>query len=136
MATKPLIGINGDFRPARKETIALSWFNTGYYDSVVTAGGLPALIPPLAEDRDLKQYLKADGAGGDALVSPNDGKPVVIVPGVAMDATPAEGERSIVAYERTGVNGKRMMVDVRGMVHIVSDNEFATIKFVGGHKPK
>ena len=35
MATKPLIGINGDFRPAAKDATALSWFNTGYYDSII-----------------------------------------------------------------------------------------------------
>lgn len=55
--TKPLIGINGDFRPTRKEQIALSWFNTGYYDSVTAAKGIPMLIPPLSDDADLKQYL-------------------------------------------------------------------------------
>ena len=37
MATKPLIGLNGDFRPARKDAIALSWFNTGYYDSITAS---------------------------------------------------------------------------------------------------
>ena len=38
MATKPLIGINGDFRPSgRRMRRALSWFNTGYYDSISAA---------------------------------------------------------------------------------------------------
>jgi hypothetical protein len=91
---------------------------------------------PPSSANDLKPYLKDAGGGADLLVSPNDGKPVVIVPGVAMDATPADDEQSIVAYDQTGVNGKRMMVDVRGMVHTVSDQEFAKIKFVGGHKPR
>ncbi len=58
MSTKPVIGINGDFRAARKEAHALSWFNTGYYDSVVEAGGLPMLIPPYADDEDLRQSLQ------------------------------------------------------------------------------
>jgi hypothetical protein len=89
--------------------------------------------PPTSAD-DLKPYLKDGGA--DALKSPNDGLPVVIVPGVSMDGTAGEGERSIVAYEQKGINGKRILVDVRGMVHFVTDTEFATIKFVGGHKPK
>jgi putative glutamine amidotransferase len=57
MARKPLIGINADFRPARKDSIPLSWLNTGYYDSITAAGGLPAVLPPLAEDDDLKQFL-------------------------------------------------------------------------------
>jgi len=54
---KPLIGINGDFRPTRSDQPALSWFNTGYYDSVTAAGGLPMLISPLASDEDLEQML-------------------------------------------------------------------------------
>lgn len=58
MATKPVIGMNGEYRAPRKEDIALSWFNTGYYDSVTTTGGLPLLVPPLADDRDLKQFLQ------------------------------------------------------------------------------
>ena len=57
MSGKPVIGINGDFRAERKDAVALSWFNTGYYDSVTAAGGLPALIPPLADEDDLSQYV-------------------------------------------------------------------------------
>lgn len=59
---KPVIGINGDFRASRKDVHALSWFNTGYYDSVTKAGGLPILIPPYNDDEDLKQIL--DGLDG------------------------------------------------------------------------
>ncbi len=55
---KPLIGINGDFRPAKKDAGALSWFNTGYYDSVTASGGIPMLIPPLANDADMTQILR------------------------------------------------------------------------------
>lgn len=55
---KPLIGFNGDFRPARKDAIALSWFNTGYYDSITAAGGLPIPLTPMALDSDLRQMLE------------------------------------------------------------------------------
>jgi len=58
MSAKPLIGINGDFRAEGKQSVPLSWYNTGYYDSVSAAGGLPVLVPPLVEDADLKQFLK------------------------------------------------------------------------------
>ena len=58
MSRKPLIGINGEFRALRKDAIPLSWYNTGYYDSVTAAGGLPFLIAPLASDDDLKQCLE------------------------------------------------------------------------------
>lgn len=64
MSTKPIIAINGDYRPERKDAIALSWFNSGYYDSISAAGGVPMLIPPLAEDDDLSQLL----AGVDGIV--------------------------------------------------------------------
>ncbi len=57
MSAKPVIGINGEFRDAGKESPALSWVAAGNYDSVASAGGLPVLIPPLADDEDLKQYL-------------------------------------------------------------------------------
>ena len=90
--------------------------------------------PPTSAN-DLRRYLKQELGGPDPLVSPRDGKPVVIVPGVAMDVRPEGGEQSIVAYEQTGVNGTRLMVDARGMVHTVTDKEFAEIKFVGGHQP-
>lgn len=57
MSAKPTIAINGDFRPKRKDAIPLSWFNTGYYDSITAAGGLPMPMPPFAEDDDLNQFL-------------------------------------------------------------------------------
>lgn len=70
MSKKLVIGINGDFRPSGKDHVALSWYNTGYYDSVTAAGGLPMLVPPYASDDDLKQVLDTlDGLilGGCAL---------------------------------------------------------------------
>ena len=85
---------------------------------------------------DLKKFLKEEGDAADPLISLNDGKPVVIVPGVPKEAPQEPGLQSIVAYEQTGVNGKRMMVDIRGMIHTVTDLEFAKIKFAGGHTPK
>jgi len=89
--------------------------------------------PPTADD--LKPFLKQHGDPEALLISPLDGKQLVIVPGFSPDIEPGEGERSIVAYEQSGVDGKRMTVDVRGTVVFVSDDEFAQIKFVGGHKP-
>jgi hypothetical protein len=90
---------------------------------------------PPASANDLRPFLRQEPGAPDPLVSPNDGKPVVIVPGVTMDR-PAEPDiQSIVAYEQTGVNGKRLVVDVRGMVRTVTDKEFVEIKFVGGHQP-
>ena len=60
VAKKPIIGINGDYRPAKaeqKNAAALSWYNAGYFDSVTASGGVPVLLPPYASDDDLKQVL-------------------------------------------------------------------------------
>ncbi len=56
--TKPIIGINGDYRAGRGEQNSLSWFNSGYYEAIVAAGGIPVLIPPVSSDEDLTQILK------------------------------------------------------------------------------
>ena len=39
MESKPLIGLNADFRSARKDSPAFSYICAGYYDSVAKAGG-------------------------------------------------------------------------------------------------
>ena len=68
MTKKPVIGINGDFRPGRHDAAALSWFNTGYYDCITASkidtagnnkasncpGGLPILLPPYLEEEDIE----------------------------------------------------------------------------------
>ena len=75
-APKPVIGINGDFRGPKADSSlpALSWFNAGYFDTVTKGGGLPSLVPPLADDADLRQYLgMLDGlllAGGPLDLDP------------------------------------------------------------------
>ncbi len=58
---KPTIGITGDFRPERYNGEALSWFNAGYYDSVIGAGGLPFMIPPFDNDDDIRMALEKLG---------------------------------------------------------------------------
>jgi hypothetical protein len=84
---------------------------------------------------DLKPFLKEHGDPDTLLVSPLDGKPIIIVPGIIPGTEPGDDEQMIVAYEREGVNGKRMTVDIRGTVVIVSADDFAQIKFAGGHQP-
>ncbi len=55
---KPIVGLTGDFRPERFNGAALSWFNTGYYDSISSAGGIPMLLPPLENDDDLNRMME------------------------------------------------------------------------------
>ena len=39
--TKPLIGLNADYRAAKKDSPAFSYRHAGYYDAIVEAGGIP-----------------------------------------------------------------------------------------------
>jgi len=71
MTKKPVIGINGDYRPASVKSGPLSFFWSGYYDCVSASrietagnnkarncpGGLPLLIPPLAEEEDIEAVV-------------------------------------------------------------------------------
>lgn len=58
MNDKPIIAINADFRAAKSETFSFSWMHSGYYDSVSKSGGIPLMLPPLAEDDDLRRILE------------------------------------------------------------------------------
>ena len=68
---RPLIGINMDFRAPVKGRAPHSYLHNGYYDCVLTAGGLPVILPPLIKEADLAPILdKLDGViltGGDDL---------------------------------------------------------------------
>jgi putative glutamine amidotransferase len=77
MFGKPFIGLNMDYRAATKDAPAFSFVAAGYYDAVTEAGGIPILIPPLADDHDLTQILdRVDGmvlVGGADLDPRRDG---------------------------------------------------------------
>ncbi len=70
MAAKPLIGINTDFRPSRKEHAALSFIAAGYYDGIINSGGVPIIMPPLADEDDTIRLL--DMLDGVVLVGGSD----------------------------------------------------------------
>lgn len=57
MGSKPLIGINADYRSVKKDSPAYSYLCAGYFDAVTKAGGIPIVIPPLADEDDLEQVL-------------------------------------------------------------------------------
>ncbi len=57
MSCKPFIGLNADFRAAKQDTPAYSYLSAGYYDSIVAAGGIPVVVPPLTEEDDLQCVL-------------------------------------------------------------------------------
>ncbi|MCA9261139.1 MAG: gamma-glutamyl-gamma-aminobutyrate hydrolase family protein [Planctomycetales bacterium] len=75
--TKPLIGINADFRSGKHDSPAFTYVAAGYYDAVIQAGGLPVLLPPYEEEDDIQQALNMlDGlllVGGADLDPRRDG---------------------------------------------------------------
>lgn len=75
--TKPLIGINADYRSAQGDTPAFSYVAGGYYDSILEAGGLPVIIPPYTTEEDIDAILnRLDGVllvGGADLDPRRDG---------------------------------------------------------------
>jgi len=63
MTTKdrPLIGINCDY-VAPKGRTPVTALHSGYYECVLSAGGLPVMIPPLVKEHDLAPILdRLDG---------------------------------------------------------------------------
>jgi len=77
MNSKPLIGLNADYRSAKKDSPAFSYIQAGYYDAIVKAGGIPVVIPPLADEDDLNRVVDlVEGlvfVGGADLDPRNDG---------------------------------------------------------------
>jgi len=77
MTSRPLIGLNGDFRAARRDAPAYCFLCAGYFDSLTRAGAIPVVIPPLKDTDDLSRVLDfLDGvvlAGGADLDPRLDG---------------------------------------------------------------
>jgi putative glutamine amidotransferase len=57
MRKKPMIGLNADYRAAKKDAPAFTFVASGYYDAITAVGGIPVVIPPLADEADLKRVL-------------------------------------------------------------------------------
>jgi putative glutamine amidotransferase len=77
MHRKPLIGINADYRAAKKDSPAYSFLTSGYYDRIIAAGGIPLVVPLLEAESDLARVLETlDGfvmIGGQDLDPRRDG---------------------------------------------------------------
>lgn len=70
MGTKPVIGLNADFRSARRDCPAISYVSSAYYDALSRAGAVPVIVPPLEDAEDMNRVLNMlDGfvfvGGGD-----------------------------------------------------------------------
>jgi len=70
MQTKPLVGLNADFRAATKDSPSFSYIQSGYVDAIHKAGALPVIVPPLQDEEDLNQLL--DGMDGFVLIGGAD----------------------------------------------------------------
>jgi putative glutamine amidotransferase len=75
--SKPIIGLNADFRAAANGRSSFSYLDAGYYDAVSASGAIPVVIPPVEEDDDLAEVLNhVDGlvlVGGADLDPRRDG---------------------------------------------------------------
>src|SRR5687767_8083125 len=58
MRRKPLIGLNADYRPSRKEGLALTYVPAGYYNAIQASGGIPLILPPMEDKNDLVRVLE------------------------------------------------------------------------------
>jgi len=70
MHRKPIIGLNADYRSAKKDSPAYSFLAAGYYDRILAAGGIPVIVPPLESEDDLNQVL--DSLQGFAMIGGQD----------------------------------------------------------------
>lgn len=57
MVSKPLIGLNTNYRSASKDAPAYALLTAGYFDCVAKAGAIPLMIPPIDEEHDLARVL-------------------------------------------------------------------------------
>jgi putative glutamine amidotransferase len=55
--SKPIIGINADYRSATKDKPAFSFLAAGYAEAVSKAGGIPVVLPPMEDPNDISQLL-------------------------------------------------------------------------------
>ena len=87
------------------------------------AGANKGRMPASLED--LKQFAKKSTppAGDDLFVSPRDHEPYVSRPSVQM-SMPGVGEKKLLAYEKTGVNGKHYVAYTTTEVEEVDEGRF------------
>ncbi|MCL4190357.1 MAG: gamma-glutamyl-gamma-aminobutyrate hydrolase family protein [Thermoguttaceae bacterium] len=57
MNRKPIIGVNADYRSARKDAPAFSYLCAGYFDALTKAGAIPLVIPPIMDEDDIDRVL-------------------------------------------------------------------------------
>ncbi len=133
-ASGPAIAGCGDRRPRGSLSLGaeqeLTYIALAYGD----AHGASAAVPTDADE--LKPYLKTFGDPDDLLVSPNDGKPYVVV----WKANPAVVRLNTwgcFRFSPTSRKGRRQraVTDVRGRPMTIPEKDLEKLTFVRGHKP-
>jgi putative glutamine amidotransferase len=75
--SKPLIGMNADFRAAKRDAPAYTYVASGYFDAILAVGGIPVILPPYETNEDINEALnRLDGVmmvGGTDLDPRRDG---------------------------------------------------------------
>jgi hypothetical protein len=85
---------------------------------------------------EIKQDIEGD-IPEDFLVSPNDGKPFVILWGVDLTQLrfTRENPFTVLAYEKTAANGTRYVLRFPISLVLMTDDELQKAAFPPGHKP-
>ncbi len=58
MTFKPRIGVNADYKSASHNQPSFSFLAAGYYDSISAAGGIPVILPPIADENAIGRILQ------------------------------------------------------------------------------
>src|SRR5258708_3848894 len=88
--------------------------------------------PPTSED-ELRPFLAKEGDPATLLRSPNDGEPFVVLYG-ADPRTGKDLKPLIIAYEKVGSNGRRLVFTAMGVMEM-TNQAFQEANFPPGHKP-
>ena len=89
----------------------------------------------LPSDKEFLVALAKEGKP-DEILKGRDGQPVVVCYGVNMnEALPWAKTVGVLAYEKQGVGGKRMVLSTAGSISEMDDAEFKAASFPPGHKP-
>jgi len=110
------------------ETQYLRNLVAAYMQTATDLGRMPRSIV------EIKPALKCLGDPEQLVRSPRDGQIYVLVTGGQLDGHRSETS-AVLAYERAGVDGSRLVVDSQRRVWEVTEEEFAKLSFPTSHHP-
>ncbi len=76
------------------------------------------------DGEELKAFLKEFGDPDTILTSPVDGQPYVILWGTPVARAERGQAEVLLAYEKTGAHGKRLVLNAALLVHTMTEEEF------------